>query len=187
MDSQKPAELGDDRPAEISVEIDASRWYVVQTQPRAETRAIVNLENQEFRTFCPFVAKTVRHARKVTKTRAPLFPGYLFVSLDPSRNRWRAVNGTRGVVRLLTQNDMPAAVPSGVVEALLARTGEGSTIDWSLSLAVGQTVRICDGPFAELVGCLEHLDKAGRVRVLLDLMGRAVSVMTHADRVRPAN
>jgi transcriptional antiterminator RfaH len=82
---------------------------------------------------------------------------------------------------------MPAAVPPGVIEALLARTGEAGTIDWSLSLSVGQAVRICDGPFTEFVGRLEHLDKAGRVRVLLDLMGRAVSVMTHADRVRPAN
>jgi transcription antitermination factor NusG len=37
-------------------------------------------------------------------------------------------------------------------------------------------VRITDGPFADLVEKLEHLDAAARVRVLLDLLGRSVSV-----------
>ena len=39
------------------------RWFAVNTQPFAETRAQRNLENQGFRTFMPRRRKMVRHAR----------------------------------------------------------------------------------------------------------------------------
>src|SRR5665213_3569762 len=62
-----------------------TRWYVVQTQPRREARAIANLQRQNYRVFCPCIRKTVRHARKMSGVLAALFPKYLFVRLDVSR------------------------------------------------------------------------------------------------------
>jgi hypothetical protein len=35
----------------------------------------------------------------------------------------------------------------------------------------GKAVRILSGPFADFIGTLEQLDEAGRVQVLLELMG----------------
>jgi transcription elongation factor/antiterminator RfaH len=163
----------------------ALRWYVVHIQPHGEDRAVENLNRQAFTTFCPRITKTVRHARKTTKIRAPLFPGYLFIQLDPKRDRWRAINGTRGVVRLLAQGETPIPVPKGIVEALRARMSDDGVVDWASSLKVGQAVRILDGPFANFVGSLEMLDGAGRVRVLLDLMGRSVVVALPGDTVSP--
>ena len=162
------------------------RWYVVQTQPHGETRAIFHLERQDYRIFCPRIRKTVRHARKATRVLAPLFPAYLFLRMDITRQHWRSVNGTFGVSHLIMQNDMPQPVPCGVVEALQIRMGDDGTINWVSSLKVGQTVRICDGPFADFVGTLERLDASGRVRVLLDLMGRAVSVIARSEMLVPA-
>ena len=43
----------------------------------------------------------MRHARKILNVRAPLFPGYLFVSLDLTRDRWRSINSTYGVLGLI--------------------------------------------------------------------------------------
>ena len=118
----------------------------------------------------------MRHARTLQHKFAPLFPNYLFVSLDMSRDPWRSVNGTCGVIRLIMQGETPESVPHGVVEALQARMGESGAIDWTPSFKIGQSVRITDGPYADFIGTLEHLDSAGRVRVLLDLLGRSVSV-----------
>ena len=42
----------------------------------------------------------LRHARKTEIVLCPLFPGYVFVCLDIGEQRWRAVNGTFGVVRI---------------------------------------------------------------------------------------
>lgn len=162
------------------------RWYVVHAQPRAESRAIVQLETQGYHVFCPRYRKTLRHARKKTSILAPLFPNYLFLRLDVSRDQWRAVNGTRGVVRLFMQGETPQPVPHGIVEALQARVSADGAMDLTPKFKIGQAVRISDGPFTDFVGTLEHLDAAGRVRVLLDLLGRSVSVALHCEVLLPA-
>ncbi len=79
------------------------RWFVVRTQPHREAQAERQLANQDYRIFLPRFRKSRRHARKFEIVSAPLFPGYLFVILDLTRDRWRSVNGTHGVDRLLTR------------------------------------------------------------------------------------
>jgi len=169
-----------------NAEADGSRWYVVHTQLFAEARAMAHLERQGYRIFCPRYRKIIHHARRRTSTLQPLFPSYLFVRLDPVRDRWRSVNGTRGVMRLLTQGEHPLPVPRGVVESLQAHMGGDGALDRVPSLEVGQIVRVASGPFSDLVGKLERLDAAGRVRVLLDLLGRSVSVTLHCGDLDPA-
>jgi transcriptional antiterminator RfaH len=116
----------------------------------------------------------------------PLFPSYLFVRLDPSRDQWRCINGTRGVVQLLMQNGAPQPIPNGIIDSLQIRTRADGAIDWASALRMGETVRIADGPFAEFLGTIQHLDAAGRVRVLLNLLGRSVSVALHSEHLMPA-
>jgi transcriptional antiterminator RfaH len=170
-----------DAGARFADKLSGERWYVAHTQPRAESRAIVHLERQGYSVFCPRYRKTVRHARKAKSILAPLFPNYLFLRLDASRDLWRAVNGTRGIVRLISQGETPQPVPHGIVEALQSRMNAGGVMDLTPTFKVGQAVRIADGPFADLVGTLEHLDAAGRVRVLLDLLGRSVCVALRCE------
>ena len=175
-----------DAGAIINNRFSGERWYVVHTQPRAETRAVFHLERQGYRVFCPRYRKVVRHSRKRTSTLAPLFPSYLFLRLDVSRDQWRSVNGTRGVVRLIMQSEVPQPVPRGIVEALQARMSADGAMDWTPTFKIGQAVRIADGPFADFVGTLERLDAAGRVRVLLDLLGRSVLVALRCEALLPA-
>jgi len=76
--------------------------------------------------------------------------------------------------------EQPIAVPSGVVEALVASCESSGAIRLDDSLEIGQTVRIVSGPFAETLCCLAHQDDRGRVRVLLEIMG--MKVATQLDR-----
>lgn len=167
-------------------EVVGALWYVVQTQPRAESQAISHLEMQRYIVFCPRYRRTIRHARKTKIALAPLFPSYIFTRFRASHDQWRSINGTRGVVRLLMQDGIPQPLPSGVVEGLQAKLRADGTFDWTSALRVGDEVRIIDGPFAELLGTLEYLDAAGRVRVLLELLGRSVSVALRSEALLPA-
>jgi len=162
------------------------RWFVVHAQPKNEMRAVANLDRQGFQTFCPCVRHTVRHARKSTLTLLPLFPGYVFVQIDVSVDQWRSINGTRGVIRLITNGDDPVPVPVGIVEDIKRRISPDGAMDWTSSLKVGDQIKISDGPFAKLIGTLEKLDASGRVRVLLDLLGRSVTVSLRAETIAPA-
>ena len=163
------------------------RWYAVHCQPHREKAAAAQLANQDFEVFLPFREAVRRHARKTETVHRPLFPSYLFLHLDLTRDPWRCINSTFGVVRIVMQNDQPAAAPSGVVEALRGACDARGLFQWEPSLTLGQSVRIVMGPFADFVGQLDQLSDAGRVRVLLDIMGARTPVCLARNFVVPAN
>ena len=162
------------------------RWFLVHTLPHCERKAEIHLGAQGFRAYLPQIQKTIRHSRQLRTVRAPLFPRYMFLILDLGRDRWLSVRSTVGVSSLFTCEDRPVPVPKGVVEGLIARTDEGNLTLFDVGLATGQSVRILSGPFADFVGTLERLNAAGRVRVLLTMMGTAVPVALHRSALLPA-
>jgi transcription antitermination factor NusG len=149
-------------------------------------RAKDQLEHQAYEVFLPRRLKTVRHARKLTNVAAAFFPRYLFIRLDLTRHRWRSVNGTFGVSRLIMQGDMPQPVPCGVVESMIASVDASGFLCLGENLKVGSKVRLLAGPFAEQLGILDRLDDSGRVRVLLDIMGATIPVRLERKIVTPA-
>ncbi|HVC57497.1 MAG TPA: transcriptional activator RfaH [Stellaceae bacterium] len=161
------------------------RWYAVHTLPLREAYAEGHLRNQSFRTFLPRRRKTVRHARKLRAVEASFFPRYLFIVLDLARHQWRSVNGTFGVSRLVMCGDEPHPVPCGLVEALIATADADGILQFSQNLKTGSPVRLLAGPFAEQLAILDHLDDSGRVRVLLDILGRQVAISTNANNLLP--
>jgi transcriptional antiterminator RfaH len=161
------------------------RWYVARTLAQRELQAATQLSNQDFRVFVPRYWKNRRHARRLETISAPLFPRYLFVSLDRTQDRWRSINGTLGVDRLLMQGGEPQPVPHGVVENLMSYADLQGNIQFHFNLKQGQSVVVTAGPFADLVGQLERLDDNGRVRVLLEIMGGKVQVSLPRTQVAP--
>jgi transcription elongation factor/antiterminator RfaH len=162
------------------------RWFLVHTQPNSERRAELHLGGQGFRTHFPTIQKTIRHARQLRTVWAPLFPRYIFIILDLERDRWLSVRSTVGVSSLFTCDGRPIPVPKGIVETLIENTDEANLTLFSSGLRAGQQVRILSGPFVDFVGTLERLDDAGRVRVLLDMMGTAVPVALRRIAICPA-
>jgi transcription elongation factor/antiterminator RfaH len=162
------------------------RWFLVHTQPKSERKADWHLGAQGFRTYLPRIQKTIRHARQLRTVQAPLFPGYLFIVLDLERDRWSPVRSTVGVSRLFTHQDgRPIPVPAGIVESLI-ETSDGNLTRLDSGLIKGQRVRLLSGPFVDFVGTLERLDDAGRVQVLLEMMGTAVPVTLQRSALAPA-
>ena len=163
------------------------RWYVAMTVPRKERLAATQLDNQLYRSFLPLHLETRRHARKFTTVLAPVFPRYIFVILDIERQRWRSVNGTFGVQRLITDGERPLAVAPGVVETLVQSSDQrGALIYKADELAIGDPVKLVSGPFAGSLGILQRLDGAGRVQILLDLLGGPVKVTAAREMVAAA-
>ena len=154
------------------------RWYVAYTQPQAELRATGHLKRQGFDAYLPLCRRIRRHARREESVLRPLFPRYVFVALDLDVDRWRSVNGTVGVCRLVCHGEQPAALPDGVVEGL--RDGEIDEGVVPLSQLVlfdpGARLRVLDGAFAGQTGIYQAMTEAERVVLLFDLIGREVGV-----------
>lgn len=163
------------------------QWYVAETEPRKEGLAVANLERQSFSSLCPRFQKIRRHARREETVLAPLFPGYVFVRFDVDSDPWRSINGTMGVRRLISFNARPQPMPDLAIHPLLARCNDGILAPIANDLRVGEVVRVISGPFAEQLATVESLDDKGRVRVLLDILGRAASLRLGAGSVTAAN
>ena len=162
------------------------KWFLAHTLPKSERKSEWHLAAQGFKTYLPQFRKTIRHARQLRTVQAPLFPRYLFVILDLGRDRWLSVRSTVGVSRLFTTKDgRPVPVPVGIVESLIEHS-DGTMTRLDAGLVKGQQVRILCGPFVDFIGTLERLDEAGRVQVLLQLMGTAVPVSLHRSALMPA-
>ena len=155
------------------------RWYVVQTHPHAENKAVQHLERQGYRTYLPRYLKRRRHARRIETVAAPLFPRYLFVAVDLASQRWRSIQSTIGVTRLVLNGEAPATIADGIVDGLRRReSAEGFVrLDQRPNFAPGTPVRVLDGVFSACVGLFEGLTDGQRVAILLDLLGRKVRVV----------
>ena len=165
-----------------------SRWYVVQTHVNAETKAADNLKRQGFAVYLPCYLKHRSHARKMDIVARPLFPRYLFVSIDVATQRWRAIQSTLGVSYLVCWSGKPAWVEDSAVSGLKAREDESGFVkfDQRPKFALGQKVRVLAGAFAENLGLFDGLADRDRIAILLDLLGRKVRVSLEAEMVAAA-
>jgi len=150
-------------------------WFVAQIKPNGFATASSNLQRQGFETFMPMQARTVRHARKESHVLRPLFPGYIFVSFDPLVTQWRAINNTVGVVNLLTgRANAPQRAPKEMMVALMNGCDAKGNILQQKCFHAGDKVRLVGGPFRDALAEVTKASGGERVRLLFDLMGRAV-------------
>jgi transcriptional antiterminator RfaH len=167
---------------------EGSRWYVVHTQPRGEATALRHLKRQGFTAFLPEYRRRRRHARRVDWVRAPLFPRYMFVAMDMASARWRAIASTIGVSHLVCNGDEPAPVPEGVVEDIRARVGADGLVKLAPRnpFRPGDAVRVLVGALADQIGFFQCATDEDRVVLLLDMLGRRVSIKLPLADVAPA-
>ena len=157
-------------------------WFVIATKPNAEELAYANLERQGFNPYSPKIKVQRRHARRVEHVYRPLFRGYIFVEMDIEKGRWYSINGTYGVQYILTNEGRPQAMRGGFIEELMAREFSDA-LDDTQGFEPGDLAQVCGGPFDEQIGKIISADQAGRIRLLMNLMGGEVVSTVTAERL----
>jgi transcriptional antiterminator RfaH len=160
-------------------------WHVVQTHVHSEAKAQLHLGRQGFETYLPRYLKRRRHARRTETVAAPLYPSYLFVTFNPAIHRWRSIQSTVGVARLVCNGDMPATMDDAIVNGLKGRENAEGFIELARrpQFAAGDQVRVREGVFGDCLGLFESMGDRERVAILLDLLGRKVRVLLDEELV----
>jgi transcription antitermination factor NusG len=161
-----------------------ARWHCAWTHFREERRAVLELRRRDFETYLPL------RLDRQTRCAEVLFRGYVFLCFDPHQDPWGAIRSTPGVGGLICQAaGHPTPLPPGIVEHLVSRTSRRGVVDdpgdAPRALAVGTAVGLVTGPMAGLRGICQWSDEA-RVRLLLSLLGREVSVTVSRAAVEVA-
>lgn len=164
-------------------------WYAIRIKPHKEELARANYHNQGLVVYLPQMRCRVRHARRVKEVLRPVFPGYLFLELDPECCDWTAVSSTRGVLGPVRFGDHYPPVPDWVIESLRAKEDEQRLITPGSfhrpHLQPGCEVEVeMDGP-EPVKGFFCNFNGRDNVEVLLDLLQRQVRAKVPLDRVRP--
>ena len=164
-------------------------WLCVFTVSGSETLADVRLRQLGLCTWLPLYMR--RDPRPQRDRIRPIFHRYLFVQADLGATMWRGIYRTPGVVTVLgTHHERPARVPDAALALLWADCGPNGVIyppapAAAVAIPSGSSVRLTGGAFAGLVGIC-HLSSAERVRIMLQVLGRDVSMSVPRDRVEVA-
>ena len=162
------------------------RWYVASTHSKAESRALWHLRNQGYHAYLPCYRKRRTHARRTELVPAPLFPGYIFISVDIGETRWHPIRSTIGIRHLICHGTEPVPVPKGVVEEIVAREDEHGIVS-APSLPPftnGEPVKVTAGPFLGQIGFFECVSDDERIVILLEMLGRRIRVPLQLHSVR---
>jgi len=169
---------------------EAARWYVVQTSSGYENTVKVTLEktvqsrqlqDQIVAISIPMETVTEITDAGVSKTYdRKLYPTYVFVKMVYSDYTWHVIKGIRGVVNFVgPSGEDPMPLSEDEVYAMGVEKRE-----IVVNYAVGDTVRILDGPFSSFTGTVEAIEvDKNSVSVVVTMFGRETSVEFELDEV----
>lgn len=142
------------------------KWYLVYTKAQRECLAKQHLARQGYTVFLPMV-KQKRRIRGILASRIePFFPRYIFVHLNEEDN-WSPIRSTLGVVNLVRFGGLPAQVPTGLVDTLLAQEEALSVVHPTCDFTEGDSVRIVAGPFEGMDALFSASASNDRAMILL--------------------
>lgn len=161
---------------ETQINLFDARWYVVQTKPRNEKRALFHIKRAGIETLNPLIETYTSRNGASKKVLEPLFPGYFFARFEVA-SHYPTVRWARGVRKVLGNHDGPAPISEEIIYEIRKRIDSHGVARKPYDLKPEDPVKIKAGPLKDLVGIFDRwLPKEGRIRILLRLLGYETSV-----------
>ena len=164
---------------------EGAKWYVVHTYAGHEKKVALTLKqrvessgflDRVFKVLIPTQHKIVFSEGKKRKVEERLFPGYILVNMKMGDDAWLLVRSTRGVTGFVGTGNNPTPLPESEAVALI-KYMKMETPKFEAKYTVGDSVKIVDGPFKEMLGKVDEVnDEQGKVKVLISVFGRETPV-----------
>ena len=163
-------------------------WYVVHTYSGYENKVASNIEKiVENRGLHDLILAVNVPVEKVIETtdkgekeiERKLFPSYVLVKMVMNDETWHIIRNTTGVTGFVGPGSRPVPLTDEEVERMGV---EVRTIE--IKFAVGDSVRITDGPLAGFIGVVEEISPdLTSVKVTASLFGRETKVELSTSQV----
>ena len=169
-----------------------AKWYVVHTYSGYENAVKTSIEkfvtgrgmeDQILRIEIPMETVTeVTESGETKQVERKVFPGYVLVKMVMTDETWHLVRNVRGVTGFGGFVDSSNKAIPLTEEEVLAMGMEKHEI--IVKYAVGDHVRIVDGPFSTFTGVVEEIEpEKNRVSVMVSMFGRETPVEMELDQV----
>jgi transcriptional antiterminator NusG len=160
-------------------------WYVIHTYSGYEENVARNLrqriksmkmEEQIFDVIVPKEKKIKLKNGKRYSVEERIFPGYVLVEMVVTDESWYVVRNTPNVTGFIGVDTTPTPVDKDEIMGVKKKMGE-ETVKYKMDVAIGDMVKIVDGPFKNFEGKVQEVDNnRGRIKALVDIFGRETPV-----------
>lgn len=167
-----------------------AKWYVVHTYSGYENKVASNLEKTiENRNIRDMIQEVKVPTEKVTEIKdgkerlleRKVFPGYVLVKMILSDESWYIVRNIRGCTGFVGSSTKPIPLTAEEVKKLGVEVKSVK-----LSYNIGETVKIIDGPLANLTGKVENIDIDNKVvKLVVSMFGRETPAEANLDQIEP--
>jgi transcription antitermination factor NusG len=152
-------------------------WCVAHTKPRREKKLVEFCQRQGLAATLPCYDSAHKYRGKTVVFRKPLFPGYVFLNLEPPKKE--TVRQNDHVANLLDVFDQDTFYRQlrDILRALDANVG----VRLAPSIGEGMRVRIKRGALQGVEGWVEQRYGMNTVLLRLDFISQAAAVKLEAD------
>ncbi len=160
-------------------------WYVLHTYSGYEENVSENLkqrietmgmEDMIFNIIVPKEKKIKIKNGKRQTVEEKIYPGYVLVEMIVTDESWYVVRNTPNVTGFVGSGTIPTPVSSEEISGLQKRMGVEEP-KYKIDVAVGESVKIIDGPFKDFDGKVSSIDEEkGKIKVLVNMFGRETPV-----------
>ena len=169
---------------------ETAKWYVLHTYSGYENTVKATIEktvesrglhDQILAISIPMETVTEITESGVSKTYdRKVFPGYVLIKMVYSDDTWHVVKNIRGVTSFVgTSSNDPIPLSEDEVYAMGVEKKE-----IIVNYAVGDIVRILDGPLSGFTGTVENIEiEKNAVSVVVSMFGRETPVEFELDQV----
>lgn len=164
---------------------EGAKWYVIHSQTGHEERVKKNLQQRVdslgvsdkiFNIIVPTRETVVVKRGKKVKQLEKVFPGYILVQMCLDDQTWLVVRTTEGVTGFIGVGQKPTPISQKEVEAIMRFVTQKQT-KFKAKFAVGEAVKIVDGPFADFLGSVQSIDEErGKITVLVSIFDRETPI-----------
>ena len=165
----------------------AKQWYIIHVYSGFEKKVAQSIKEQAAQKHLEehfgdvlVPLEEVVEMRRGAKVKAErkFFPGYVLADMEMSDETWHLVNNTPKVTGFLGSGGKPQPISVEEAQRVLNQVQEGvERPKPSITFEVGETVRVCDGPFMSFNGLVEEVDEErARLKVAVSIFGRSTPV-----------
>jgi transcriptional antiterminator NusG len=161
------------------------KWYVIHCYSGYENKVRHSIEqrietmgmrDKIFDVIVPTEEEIEIKDGKRRPVERRVFPGYLLVEMVMDEDSWYVVRNTPGVTGFVGMGNEPTALRPEEVKKIMDRMSQ-ETPTVKVDYAVGEKVRIVDGPFNDFIGTVAAIDPdKTKVRVMVNFFGRDTPV-----------